>query len=430
MNLKITKSAVCNSMDKMVEVATKAIKTDFELAGRVTIETKKDKVIFITSNGHTDARIVVDNSIDNNLEIGSQGKVTVDVKVLSGVVNALGGKDGDNHIFSLDLDDQVLIVKDTQAKSRKKVKLQTLSKDCKVDIKKPTKPLFSYEYETELFCKSVRLVSKYVSKLIYKAKYLMICLHFLKDEYRFVCGDGMRFAIQSFKEDLPNTDIKDDDGVKLLIPVDQINIVANVIADSHKVLILYRDEQTCYIQPDNNMELLVKGIPADSYIAYEKHAFQKDEAREVIDISKEDLIEGTALVAAVRDKQLESEGAFQTCHFEREVTDNVFFEVREKKYRCEFDCPAIQYPTTDGDSDPFKSMYAAQFLQEMAHASPLEHIRFYCISEEGTLIAQPVKLQSNKDENGMPTVEESEDGSELSFFFAAVTEDDDDGEED
>ena len=51
MKVQIQKKLLLSALEKMYTVSTKALLPDFNLSGRVTIEVKKSKVIFTSSNG-------------------------------------------------------------------------------------------------------------------------------------------------------------------------------------------------------------------------------------------------------------------------------------------------------------------------------------------------------------------------------------------
>ncbi len=425
MKFDITKKTLVNALSRMKEVATKGIKTDFMLAGRVTIQCKKDRVVFSTTNGHLDATMYADKEDDPVL--GSKntpntpGIATVDAIVILGIANALGGDDADDHILSISLEESTLSLKDSTAgKRRKKASMEVLSVDHDIEMKPHKAPIyFPYEIETERFCNSLQKIAIYGSKIGYKVRYNMICLHFLPNSMRFVCGSGARFAVLSFDEKNTTKGVGKD-GVKYLIPVDQAMIIAKVLDDSKKIVISYEDKQTCYLSNDNKMELKLGGIPKVEYIAYENNAFSVDNAQCIADIKSSDLREGSNLMGAVRDKTLEQEAIFHSCICSLEEGKDAFFDVPkdESKYGCEFDCPVNFYK---GNRSSFKAEYPWQFISELC--SSLDYVRLYCMDEHGILIAYIANLDDTQKENGMPKFKENADGSRLSFFFATVAKD-------
>jgi DNA polymerase III sliding clamp (beta) subunit (PCNA family) len=418
MELQITKKTLVDALIKMREISTKGIKTDFAFASQVTIEAQQDKVTFCCSNGHIDARLTVDNEADKAISVSEAGIVSVNVSVALKIAEALGGQDADDHLIAIKLDGKNnLEIRDATSKRRKCATMQIFKDNHPLAFHKPTKG-FSYNFEMERLSKGIHSVSKYCSKLGYKIRYQMICLHFLPEDMRFICGDGMRFAVLSFKEKSINHKIKQE-GNKFLLPVDQSLILASVISDAKSVEMCYKDQMTCYIKPDNNLELLLKGIPKEDYIAYEKNAFRFDEARAVVDINRTDLLEGASLVGAVRDKELETEGNFHTCQFIAESANDGGLQVHENKYNCDFSCAASFYKIKD--ISVFKSAYAWLFINELANTTG-SVIRFYCTDEKGVMIAKVGDLEEQKDSAGIPLLKETADNSQLLFFFAAIIE--------
>ena len=173
------------------------------------------------------------------------------------------------------------------------------------------------------------------------------------------------------------------------------------------------------------MTMLLKGIPDESYISYEKHAYRTDSAKGIIDIKNDDLSEAAALIGACRDKELEGEGGFHSYRFWIGSDGlELEFVVDEGKYHCDFSCPVDFYPLS---ADAFKSAYASTYLTDLSKMSAdAPMTRFYCVDESATIIAEPVDLDENtKDENGVPVVKSNGDNSKLTMFFAAVVDDED-----
>ena len=423
MKFFLTKKTLMESIEKMHSIATKGIKADFQMVGKVTVQSKDKSVLLTTSNGHLDARLTISKEQDTELKVEADGTATVDVSVFNNIVKALGGKDANDHLLVVELDNSALRMKDTTAKSKKFVKMQVSSGNHEVQIRKPSKPVMDHEFESEIFCRGIDTVGKYCSPLGYKLKYQMICLHFLPEESRFVCGDGMRFAILRYKEKSTNDHVQDNDsGDKYLFPVDQANIIKSVCGDATSIKLSYKNPETCYVKPNNNLELSLKGIPREQYIAYENHAFRIDEAVDIVDINRDDLVEGTDLVESVKDIELLNEGAFHSCHFIANANKITELAVNEGKYQCEWESDSDFYKI--GDKDVFKSEYASKFLHELAHASNNTHVRFYCIDERSTIVVQPCDITDKTDDRGVPMIAEDDNKTSLSFFFASVGEED------
>lgn len=405
MKFVMKKHVLSDALDKMHRIATKGIKAEYDGAGKVTIEVAPDKVEFRTSNGHLFAKWEVTKETDSTVQGSDPGEITADVNVLRNVCNAAGTEDS---ALSVSIDNNVLLVKDMDAKrgGTRRAKLETSFQPHNFKIKKSPKG-FAYEFDTAIFRDGVSSVGRYVSPFAYKIKYQMICLHFLKDEMRFICGDGMRFAIRSFK------DSATEEG-KYIMPADQAGIICSVLGDAQKVKITYENEQSCYISPFNGMEMHLKGIPNQKYIAYETHACDRDDDIEaIIRISREEFVQGMALVNSVRDKAAEQEGDFASAVFEAGTDQEFALSVDEGRNQCEFTYPC-EFESVKKSRKSFKSMYASQFLTDVAEASSGKGIiEFSCIDEHGTLLAEPKDEGSTAD-------------NRIWFFFASALDAGDD----
>lgn len=421
MKFTMKKQNLFDALRRMGCVATKGVRTDFDKAGQVTISAQSDKVTFLTTNGNLDAFWEVTSITDQSIQNTVSGKVTVDVSVASGIVKTLGGRDSEDHVIQVELDDQNLVLTDLDAKRNKKssvAKMQVLSSHHDLKIKKPTSG-FSYTFDSEIFGRAVGLISRYASPVKFRVEYQMICLHFLKDSVRMVCGDGMRFAVFSCEPE-KNANIPKEQ--KYLLPVDQAGIIVSLLDGSPKIEITFESPRLYHVQMQNGMQLVLKGIPDETYISYEKHAYRQDEAQNIFDLDRKELSDAVALARSVRDKESEDQGGFLSVRFDAQEDGSWKCEVVDNKYRCEYGCPANLYSV--GERRNFVSHYPAQYLGDLSSAQDSEVVRFFCLEENGTMIAAPVNLHStNKDQSGAPSVIANPDGTNLSFFFAATTDD-------
>jgi len=423
----MTKDHLVQSLTKMVDVGTKNIKTDYEKAFRVTINVGDDKVNFLSSNGLLDAHWEVTSENDANLKCEDKGSATVDVSVAKKIAASIGGSSKDNIIaVSLEGDtSSALYMKDADAKGKKMAKMVTFSEGHTFSIPKPRSG-FSYVFESDEFQRGVSTAGKYVARRNYLPRYMMMCLHFLKDETRFVCGDGSRFGILGFKLDKSNPDIDDDAGKKFILPCDQAQIIAGLCSSeaNKQIEVIYKNEQTCYIKPqESSLTLLLHGIPNDQYISYEKHAFNFDAAKTIVDIKRADFEEGMLLIGAVEDKERLKEGGFHHCSFivgggKAGVASRSNFVVSEARFQADFDCDATVYGKPE-----YVSCYAHEYLKDVAQASDKPFVRFYCVDSERTIIGEPIDPDdSKKNDMGAPGHKDGTNNPRLSFFFAAAAD--------
>lgn len=408
MKFAMKKKDILNQLSKIVEVSTKGVKTDYEKSNKLTIKVDKNKVILSTSNGNMDIISELTKDNEPSLSIDSDGTTSVEASVLNKVISNLGDN---NAVISLtvnsDSGTDVLLLTDLTAKKKKVVKIETRSEHHNITISKP-KDGFKYVFDSEEFRRSVNTISKYTLKLESKPIYEMICLHFLSNETRFIAGSGVRFAVLS--NTINNSDIKANEDKKFIIPSEQAKIVANVIQNSNQVEFIYKDAQTCYIKPQNGITLMLKGIPNETYMSYDKYAFRQDKSKTIIDVKKEDLLSAMKVIGSTEDKDSTD---FHHCNFS--IKDDGIQFVSEGRYAAEVQCDA----EISGNKD-FKSCYAYMFLNEMANAHENAYLRFYFIEPTDTVIVEPVDLTDKKDSTGLflPNVT----NPKLSFFFAAAVD--------
>lgn len=420
MKITISKTTFEDALQRMKVIATKGVKSTFEMAHRITIKAEKSDVQFFATNGHLDARWEITSITDPHLKCETPGSVIVDATVAVGVVAAIGGSSKDV-ILDVELDGDTLHIKDSTSKSKKKVKLQTLAKDHPFKIKKPTNG-FSFSLNREQFS-NMYFVGGFQAKGSDKPRYHMVCMHFFKGETRFVCGDGRRFAICTENMASPNNQVDTDDGVKFLIPVDQLSILSSVLNGAERIDFIYENEQSCYIKPANAMEMKLHGIPNEKYVAYEKHAFCLDKARLFVDVKTSELSECLDIVASVRDNEREEQGIYHHANFILNGNNALEFIVNEQKYQCEVECPASIYHI-QGERD-YKSIYAAVYLKDiLVLAKKKSTVRFYCVDEKGTLVTEPIELDDTNKVNGIPQARKDSDNPKMSLFFTAIVEED------
>ncbi len=400
MKFTMTKHVLMDAVQRMQKIATRGIKTDYGMAGRITIDAVKDKVHFITSNGFLLGRWEVTKITDPSVSEITPGITTVDSAVLLKVCDAVGGLN-ENAVVGVELDGNMLSLKESGGVTKKSAKIETLPKHHTFKSKSQSKKKgFSYEFDAMVFNEGIATVGKYRSPLAYKIKYQMVCLHFLKDELRFACGDGMRFGILSYKTNNPN--IEEENGIKHLIPIDQAEIIADVVG-AQKLTLYYESPTSCYVNPGSAIELHLHGIPSLTWISYENHAYGGDYAV-ALDMPMEELREGVKLLEAVKDKKIEKEGGFHTGDFEAS-SGSLKMTVNEGRYVCEFTGSCSYNKLKESMSDFFKSHYAVKFLSDVVKATDKSTLRFNCIDESSTVIAELMDIGQDAD-------------PKLHFFFA------------
>lgn len=430
MKLQIKKSCLRDVLKRAKEVATKGIKADFEFSNRVRIETQANKIVVTTTNGNLDFKFAIPESSSNLLKIESTGECVAWANSLYEVVNTIGGIRNPDLLIEIAIEGDRLYIRNTETETKTKTKrkevakLATIQSSFKsIDFSAPKNPVTSHEFDSEMFLRGVRAVSKYVSIRGYKVRYQMLCLHLLNDmagtgRARFVCGDGARFGIYSQKVDKPFATEE-----KHVIPVEQLNIMSTILSDSSKISMQWKDKQTCYITSNDGMELLMKGIPEIDYIAYENHAYRTEDAKLIVDLPVSSLIDSMDAANAAQSKEStsDSEKQFRTVYMSISTNGEVNFKVEEKAFAWGAIDDATVYKVA-GDDDNFSSMYAIKFLDESIRSTKYDTLRFYCINSDGVMIVHPGNVNENdRDSKDVPKMFNGEE-NEFAIFFASVKE--------
>lgn len=414
MKVRMRKSVLLSAVDQMRKVCSKGIKSEYDMGDRVTISVEDGKVIFATSNGHLDAWYTVtpddDNSVAKNEELGA---VTVSASKFHALIKNLPTESDSSDLVLWDDGNNIKIIDPAHKKREAKLPKDTRCHDVSIPSKAHGD---MYTIETAYLSKGITKVSPFVTQLLYKTRYLMTCFHFLPNETRLVCGNGLCFAI--FSVESSNPTIKNDDGVKKLIPATQAMIINSLLGASDSVALQWTDDSKCYIKPDKNLDLLLKGIPNEEYIPYEIHAFRTQDAKLVLDVSSREFRSAVNLASACHDKEHERSGSFLSCEFA--ANDGLQFNINEGRYQSECHMPCGIY-SLNGKSN-FVSNYAVEYLEKVSGAIASDNVRFYCVDEKGVVICEDGDVCDSLDEKGVPIMKESVDKTRSLFFFAAITE--------
>lgn len=413
MHIKMDKAILKKAVERATLISSQGIREGLEYTNRFRIKSEANKVEFSTTNGHLDFRWVVDPIKDSSLEVISEGEAVIDSLTSMKIINSLGGKNKDVQITIKSERDRIEYSSPKSKSSGSVPKLQ----QCKdVDISKPRHPILTHNFEANDFVHSLDVVVPYGDPSSRKPRFQMILLHFCKEEgkseIRFVAGNGSFFAVYmtattAFEEEL-----------KVYIPIEQAKILIRIIdPDSKNVLISYKDLETCYIETDDGMEMMIRGIAKDPYILYNKHACRINEAKVIIDVSTEDWVNGCNLIGAVEDKEIIKEGSFHSSLFIAE-SDELRLDVDERKFKAKYTCPANIYKITQNS---FKSHYSFDFLSNISQGIQTEWIRFYGIDEDKIIIVEPFNYAGvEKDTRNIPVMKPIENEKKLLFFFSAV----------
>lgn len=421
MEFRIRKAVLKDSIAKACNVASRKVKSEFDLGDRIKLNLTETSLTLTSSNGHLDFKAVIEKNDDNGLEVKSVGECIIEATFANSVINAIGGQASLDCIVDMRMQDGVVEVKDGSAAKARWAKLQTVADAREVTINMPKKCDLKHTFDTIDFVQCLSDVSKYAASNGYstKIKFQMVCMHFMQDRIRFVCGTGKIFAVCSLKnQSIPDVGAE---GKKFLVPAEQAEIITKSIIDSNKVTCTFVG-QSCYIEADG-IQMHLYGIPETDYINYEKHAFRTEEAVLIADCESMEYVKGTQLIGSVKDKDIEKE-TFYSCDFVLNAKENsMYMAVDERKSKASYEFDVTCYNIKEGE---YKSHYSFKFLDIVSKACTRSHVRFYAIDPAGTIIVEPVDIGEAKDERGVPVSVENSN-RDMFFFFGAVKEKDGNG---
>lgn len=415
MKVQIKKKLLVTALDNITEVSTKALVPDYNHNGLATIEVRPKEVIFSGSNGHLSARYVINASDDSSVAIVNEpGIATVDTIKFRDIVRRITTDESTPVLLSLVKGS--LVIADNTGSRKKKAKLPTYKYDHpKSDIKRPTSEV-AHVFESDHLIDAVKIIAPFKSRKGFKVRYQMILFHWIKDTVRLVCGDGSLFAIYSVPK---HTSDANKGETQRLIHVDQLQIITNILPTSKEVTIFWDKKNTMYLET-KNLQLCLRGIPNEQYIAYHNNAFRFEEAKALVDIKVKDLLEGSNVVGVLRDEEKENTGQCLSC-FMRAPSKPGLVELniteKQSKFQCEYEVPGNYYDL--GSQPKFNSIYAHTFLDMPAAAARHPYLRFYLINESGVMCVRDVDLGDPGNDN-IPVIKEEPNGSMLSFFFSDI----------
>ncbi len=429
MKVQIKKSLLIDALEKIAHVSTRALVPDYNHNGLTTVEVRPKEVLFSGSNGHLSARYTVTATDDTSISANNKpGVATIDSLKFRDAAKCIATQD-DSAPLTLSVEKGSLVIEDASSKRKKRVKLPIDTYNHpKQEIRRPSDAT-AHVFESDHFIAAVNLVSPFVSRKGYKPEYTMLLFHWINNEVRFVCGNGSIFGLYTVPQ---HSDDKASGEKKRLVPVDQILIINSLIPTSQDVTVFWDKQINMYLEV-GRLQMSLKGIPDPPYIAYDTNAFRFEEAKAIIDVKVEDLLEATSVVSVLHDKEKEGQGEALSCFMKTPSADGLMkLEITEKlsKFQCEYEVPMSNFH--DLGQVSFNSLYANSFLQQPAALARHSYLRFYLIDEKGVMIVRDADLLDEKDSNGIVKIKDEPDGSILTFFFSdmhTTGEEYDDGDE-
>jgi DNA polymerase III sliding clamp (beta) subunit (PCNA family) len=424
MKFTIQKRFIRKALRQLAPISSRHCRKDFVLLDLVMLEAKAGRVYIYSSNGYLFARCEITKDADAMLEVTENGAVTLTASVLTKIVDSIGGTRHEDFALSFSTekveDSEVLVVRDTTHPERDRFASMPI---IKLDDPSAIRETFNFanfktnycKFESAFFSRGVSAVSNYTAEINWRPYYFMVCIHLLPTETRFVCGNGNRFGIFTVDQIVGN--IKED--VLLNVPANQLHLALPLIEDSNTLEMGYNDNQ-CYLRPSNEFDIIIKGIPSETYVPYHKLLYGQDEAKLVIDFETQELVDTSAFVGSVKDKDVEKKKIFA---YEIEFAkdgNHAVFEVKDNKYKCKTKTDCKVYVLND--TGVFHGRFACQYLAEIAAACGASNLRIYAKTADDLVIAIIGDVEiKEKDEQGVPIFKEKTDGhTSMRFFFAPL----------
>jgi len=423
------KQNLVKAVERIHEVATKGIRPEFKRAGLLTMSVADGQVTFLTTNGYLELRCTLDGDSEGGLQCGeSATPVTVETDVFLGVLKSLGGAKANEHVIRVSVEDGgSIIVKDCTTRRKKTAEAKIIAKTTHhtLSFSKPKAAKDQCSFSWDLFEEGMTTVGRYMSNFANRQQFRMLCIDILPEEMRFVCGDGVRFAILSYP--LEKSTTKSKAGTRYLLPVEQLLVLKKVFQGSDEIEFVFRDPQNCYVSSSNlRCEAFIKAIPQQKFISYERQMERVGEAVAIIDLKRADFQEGVELALSVRDTDSEEEGGNSTHSVEMRFSESgeLDAKVDEGKYRCKYSCPIDFYRLADVPE--YIGKYAWTYLNDIVRGANTEYIRFYITPVDREerkaemLLVDLAELDSDADERGVPKLKDC--GRRLLFFAASTAE--------
>ena len=392
---KVARSVV----SRIRRVATQGIASEFAQAGHITIRANDGRVSFLASNGIMVAAISVDHTSDPYLKGIRVGHATVSSADLVNVVHAVS-QGRDDHPVRFRVEGDRFHIGEHNSFS-------TLPRH--IEWTAPACVGFRARIPAGEYCAGVHAVTNYAECKERKIRYQMICLHWVDGELRFVCGDGRRFGIYTS----PSQEI---DEAKYVLPVDQARIVASLINRADDLILVFPTAQECVITNDKDLHLLIRQIPSEPYIHYERRAYGTADASAILDIDMQALKQAIAHVSTTFSRELDDQGIVHAVQLTAESKRvELLVNQPECAGRCEISIQGDYYDF--GGLPKIQHWLAVDHLADVAAAAG-DVARFYFIPNSPVVIVDTVDLYTRTDD-GPPDIAMEH----LRFFFALLVED-------
>lgn len=394
-------------------VASRATAGDSDLAGRITVEASPNRVLFLSANDGLEVRLSLLPGDDPYLTELSPGQATVESHVFWKLAREFASEGKGDHPIDVSVDGDWLRLEDRAAGQQARIGMRRRHHKLRQEVRCGVRKTLL----ADVLRRGIGATGRYISHVAYKKRYHSILLDFVSDEIRFVCGDGMRFAVNSYP-------MENSEECRVLLHIGQARLMAELLQGSTHVECMLSDERFVLSPDDGITEIVLRRPSGMTYIEYQRHAYQTDRACCIIDVRKEDFQRAVAQAEAVRDADAEKKGGFlHTVRFDASDL-GLNLSVTEGRSLCDTTIPANFY-SLDG-TKRFLSDYAWDYLKDVATSACGSHLRFFAIGTSSTIIVDLCDLRGPTNALVPPETIETDDGERLRFFFAPNLPDDED----
>ncbi|MFA6088610.1 MAG: hypothetical protein WC755_01985 [Candidatus Woesearchaeota archaeon] len=262
MEFTVTKKLLSPILERLVYVVANE-RQAYDKLDYLSIKAENDKLMLATSNGYIKALFTLVNG--ESLSINSPGDAVVSVKRMRDIVDAAGDEDR----LDIKSDGKTNLSRNIIGQKRS-IKIQVIPEPADVELKKVNSKV-NFQISSNLFCDCVDQIIPWAGVEEYKQKYKQMYMEFKKEETRFVCGDGEKFAV-IINRDNSNTE-KFENNEKsngYIIPAEQAKILSRLFSDTTSINMIFG--QTTYLFKSDNIQVIIDGIPIDyiNYLPYNK----------------------------------------------------------------------------------------------------------------------------------------------------------------
>jgi len=399
--LTIDKALVL-SRAQTVAKASRSPRADYDSAGVLQITAKEDNSITLrTGNGYL--KVSQDVAQEDKVNVSSAGTCSVDANLFVKVLSAIPE---DGNLVSMSCNDSKLLISSKVGKRTVKNWIPLIaSSEIEFNPIKG-KNVQSFKFSIDSFSKSIKAVAQWHGTDDYEPEYQQILVDFLKEETRFVCGCGSRFAIVSCKNDLNSDKFNDStDSMSFVFPFDQALILQDLLgqqASFSSPIVMSAVAGKYEFKTSFGMSVLLEGVADIKYVPYMQQSQRMGERSGFVTVDGKDIQRVSKLMDSVIDTEYEKQNNV--------ISANMLINNESIEFKSEFtrglDCviPVLSFDYSGGAE--FSDRYSMRFLRDLSNFGNAETYEFSFFKPQDAIFCKPI--------NGNPDYE-------YLMFFSALS---------